>query len=207
MLGDVTTQLSDLDLTLELALEAGKQNLPLPWLETVAEARDGSGAISDRELDELFVDEIPVPQGLLRMVHIVVDGVGGKPFLSAISHLLVECKVDHIVVLLILILELNQMIVNLRKILLGLLCGGGTQTFVVLNFPLLKVAAFSPLLELVLGEEGFDLVALGGLEERGHELFKEAVHVHKRGPEVMDKVDQQALDVRAIVVLISHDHD
>ena len=99
------------------------------------------------------------------------------------------------------------MIVNLRKILLRLLCGGGTQTFVVLDFPLLKVAALSPLLELVLGEEGFDLVALRGLEERRHELFQEAVHVHQRWPEVMDKVDQQALDVRAIVVLISHDHD
>jgi len=77
VLCDVPTQLSDLDLTLELALEAGKQNLPLPWLETVAEARDGSGAISDRELDELLVDEILVSESLLRMVHIVVDGVGG----------------------------------------------------------------------------------------------------------------------------------
>jgi hypothetical protein len=96
---------------------------------------------------------------------------------------------------------------NLRKILLGLLRGGGTQTFVVLDFPLLKVAALSPLLKLVLGEEGFDLISLGGLEERGHELFKEAVHVHQRGPKVMNKVYQQALDVRAVVILISHDHD
>lgn len=207
MLGDVPTQLSDLDLTLELALEASKQNLSLTWLETITEAWDGSGAICDRELDELLVYEILVPQGLLRMVHIVVDGVGSEPFLSAISHLLVECKFNHIVVLLVLILELDQMIVNLGKILLGLLCGGGTQTFVVLDFPLLKVAALGPLLELVLGEEGFDLVALGGLEKRGHELFQEAVHVHQGGPEVMDKVYQEALDVGAIVVLISHDHD
>ena len=141
------------------------------------------------------------------MVYIVVDRVGCEPFLPAISHLLVECKLDHIIVLLVLILELNQMIVNLRKILLGLLRGGGTQTFVVLNFPLLEVAALSPLLELVLGEEGFDLIALGGLEERGHELSEEAVHVHQRGPEVMNEVDQQALDVRAIVILICHDHN
>ena len=189
MFGHVATQLSDLDFTLELALEACKQDLPLSWLEAVTQAGNGSGAISDRELDELLVDEILVSEGLLRMVNIVVDGVCGEPFLPAISHLLVECKLDDIIVLLVLILELNQMTVNLRKILLGLLGGGGTQTFVVLDFPLLKVAALSPLLELVLGEEGFDLVALGGLEERGHELFEEAVHVHQRGPEVMNEVD------------------
>jgi hypothetical protein len=205
--GHVPTQLSDLDFTLELTLEASKQDFPLSGLETVTEARNGSGAISDRELDKLLVDEILVPEGLLRMVHIVVDGVGGEPFLPAISHLLVKSKLDHIIVLLVLILELNQMIANLRKILLGLLRGGGTQTFVVLDFPLLKVAALSPLLKLVLGEEGFDLISLGGLEERGHELFKEAVHVHQRGPEVMNKVYQQALDVRAVVILISHDHN
>ena len=113
MLGHVPTQLSDLDLTLQLALEARKQDLPLSWLETVTEAWNGSGAISDRELDELLVHEILVPEGLLRMVHIVVDGVGGEPFLSAISHLLVECKFDHIIVLLVPIFELNQMIINL----------------------------------------------------------------------------------------------
>lgn len=141
------------------------------------------------------------------MVDIIVDGVGGEPFLSSISHLLVKCKLDHIIVLLVLILELNQMITNLRKVLLRLLCGGGTQTFVVLDFPLLKVAALSPLLELVLGEERFDLITLGGFEERGHELFKEAIHIHQRGPEVMNKVDKQALDVRAVVILISHDHN
>ena len=141
------------------------------------------------------------------MVDIIVDGVGGEPFLSSISHLLVECKLDNIIVLLVLILELNQMITNLRKVLLRLLCGGGTQTFVVLDFPLLKVAALSPLLELVLSEERFDLIALGRLEKRGHELFKEAIHVHQRGPEVMNKVDKQALDVRPVVILISHDHN
>jgi len=77
VLGDVPTQLSDLDFTLELALEASKQNFSLTWLETITEAWDGSGAISDRELDELLVDEILVSEGLLRMVHIIVDGVGG----------------------------------------------------------------------------------------------------------------------------------
>lgn len=77
MFGHVPTQLSDLDLTLQLSLEACKQNLPLPWLETITEAWNRSGAIRDRELDELLVDEILVPEGLLRMVHIVVDGVGG----------------------------------------------------------------------------------------------------------------------------------
>lgn len=99
------------------------------------------------------------------------------------------------------------MIINLRKVLLGLLCGGGTQTFVVLNFPLLKVATLSPLLKLVLGEEGFDLITLGGFQERGHELSQEAVHVHQRGPEVMNEVDQESFDVRAVVILISHDHN
>jgi hypothetical protein len=92
-----------------------------------------------------------------------MNRVGGKPLLSPVSHLLIECKLNDIVVLLVLILKLNEMLLNLRKVLLGLLGGGGTQTFVVLNFPLLQVASFSPFLEFIHSEERHDLTSLCGL--------------------------------------------
>ncbi len=33
------------------------------------------------------------------------------------------------------------------------------------------------------------------------------IDLDERGPEVMEEVDEQTLDVRAIVILIGHDHD
>ena len=82
------------------------------------------------------------------------------------------------------------MLVYLREVLLRLLCRGGTQTFVVLNLPLFEVLALSPLLKLVYGEKGANLIAFGCLEQRRHELLQEPVHVYQRGPEVMNEVYQ-----------------
>ena len=141
------------------------------------------------------------------MIDVVVYRVCSEPFLSAVSHLLVEGEFDDIVVLVVDVLELDLMLVDLGEVLLGLLGGGRAQPLVVLDLPGLEVPAVGPLLELVHREERVDLLALGGLEQRRHELLQEAVHAHQARPEVVDEVYQQTLDVRAVIVLISHYHD
>jgi hypothetical protein len=57
------------------------------------------------------------------------------------------------------------------------------------------------------GKEGEDIVATGCLDDRSHELLQETWVLHQRWPEMMDEINQQAFDVRAIMILISHDHD
>jgi len=44
------------------------------------------------------------------------------------------------------------------------------------------------------------------LDDWRDELFEEAVNAKETRPEVMNEVDQKTLDVRTIMVLISHDH-
>ena len=65
MLGHISTELSDLDLGLEFPLEAGEEDLALARLEAVAQAGNRSRAVSDRELDQLLIHEVPVAQVLL----------------------------------------------------------------------------------------------------------------------------------------------
>ena len=87
------------------------------------------------------------------MVDVVLYGVCSEPVLPSVCHLFVKGEFDDIIILLINIVKLNQMLIYLREVLFCLLCRGGTQTFVVLDFPLLKVLALSPLLKLVHGEK------------------------------------------------------
>ena len=61
------------------------------------------------------------------------------------------------------------------EVLFGLLSGGGSQTFVVLDFPAFEVPAFSPLFILVDGEEGDYLITTGGFNDWCDELLHEAV--------------------------------
>lgn len=56
------------------------------------------------------------------MINIVVDRVSSEPLLSAISHLLIESKLYHFIILMINILKVNLMLFNLREILFGLFC-------------------------------------------------------------------------------------
>ena len=49
--------------------------------------------------------------------------------------------------------------------------------------------------------------AAARLDNRRDELHQEAGHLQQRGVEVVQVVHDEALDVAAILVLISHDHD
>ena len=102
------------------------------------------------------------------------------------------------------------------EIFLGLQAGGGTESLVVLNPVVLKRVISYPVLcpPLILRDckERELLISLflflGYLDDGGDELFEELLVPHNEiWPEEMDEVNQEALDVRPIVVLIRHDHD
>jgi hypothetical protein len=113
VLSHIARELCDLDLALELSLETGKEDLSLPRLQPITEAWDRAGAVSDTELNELFVHKVPISEELVLMVHIVVHRVGCEPVLPLIRQLLIKCKFNHIIVLLIHILELDLMLIDI----------------------------------------------------------------------------------------------
>ena len=79
-------------------------------------------------------------------------------------------------------------------------------TFVVLYLPRVPIICGGfPLVELWLRVEVMDAFALGGLDNGSDELLEER-QPQKLRPVVVDKVDQKALDVRAVLILIGHDH-
>ena len=63
------------------------------------------------------------------------------------------------------------------------------------------VAGLLPALVLGDRKERHRLLALGDLDDRRDELDKEARDLEKAGEEVVEEVDDEALDVGAIVVL------
>lgn len=67
--------------------------------------------------------------------------------------------------------------------------------------------ALLPLLVFGQREERFRLLTLRALHDRGDELLQEAGHIEQGRPEVMNEVDDETLDVTAVVILIGHDHD
>ena len=143
--------------------------------------------------------------------------------LGGLRLLLRSLKLHHINLLLLLLVviiddqhvdvvlelaEVDLVHIEIAEVLLGLRAGGRTKTLVVLDLPSLGIVAGGLLPRLVLGKgkERLALLPLAGLDDGGDELLQETGHVEKGGPEVMEEVDDQALDVRAIVILIRHDH-
>jgi len=98
--------------------------------------------------------------------------------------------------------------IKVAKVLLCLSASGGTETLVVLDLPPLGVVTSRFLPGVILGKskERLGLLSLGRLDDGGNELLQESGMVKQRGPKVMNKVDNEALDMRTIVILISHDH-
>jgi hypothetical protein len=92
------------------------------------------------------------------------------------------------------------MLIDLGEVFLCLLGCGGTETLVVLYLPLFKISPLSPIFKFVDGEKRADLVTLGGFKQRGNKFLEEAIHMHERGPEVMNEIDEQPFNMGAIMV-------
>ena len=123
-------------------------------LHTIDKGRNGSGVVSNGEVDELFLDKLFVAQVLLGVIDASVFLVARQPFLSRISLVLVEREADSHIVLLGLSearvepLEEDDILVKLFEVLLCLSAGRGSETFVVFNLEPTQVALplFLPLI-------------------------------------------------------------
>lgn len=75
------------------------------------------------------------------------------------------------------VLELDPMLIELGEVFLRLLGCRSTQTFVVFDLPAGGVIGLCPLLVLGNREERLALLTFRCLDDRRHELLKEAVHL------------------------------
>jgi hypothetical protein len=108
MLSDISTQLGNFDFLFEFSFKACKQNLPLSRLKSIHDARDAAAIVSDREVDQLLMDEILVSKPLHVVVHKYVHVVVGEPQLTFVRQIFHKCKMDGIDALRILLLKLNH---------------------------------------------------------------------------------------------------
>lgn len=129
-----------------------------------------------------------------------------KPLLSLISQFAIESKVDGLIIFLVLVVKVNGMLNYTTEVFFGFFRIRGSQPLIVLDFVTFEISSLSPLFEFRDGEEGFHIIAFGAFDDWCHKFFDEAIVDDERRPEVMDEVDDQTLNVRTIMILISHDH-
>mmetsp|Transcript_58836 Transcript_58836/g.168974 ORF Transcript_58836/g.168974 Transcript_58836/m.168974 type:complete len:955 (+) Transcript_58836:1131-3995(+) len=208
MLRHIADQLSHLHVVFELSLEAPEHDLPLTRLKTVHHGWDCPRDVVLRELNQLLVHEVRVANLLLGVVDQVALLVGVDPFLAVVCTLLVECQVDGPVVLGAVVPVVDLVCLDGAEILLGLCRCACAQTLVVLDLVALSILRLLlPHLVLRHGVEADRLLAPGRLHNRREELLQEVGQLCKRRPPRVDQIDDQALDVGAIVILVGHDHD
>mmetsp|Transcript_10187 Transcript_10187/g.28817 ORF Transcript_10187/g.28817 Transcript_10187/m.28817 type:complete len:406 (-) Transcript_10187:349-1566(-) len=139
VLRDVSRELGDLDVGLEVALEPTVHDLPLAGLEAIEDTRNGPLQISPGEQDQFLVDEV-----LVRDLRAVVVQESPwlervQPPLPVIHVLLREHHLDQLAVLIASVREVLGVLLQVSKVLLGFLCRGSTQTLVVLDLPALLI--------------------------------------------------------------------
>jgi hypothetical protein len=195
--------LRDLDLVLELALEAREQYLALGGLEAVHDVGDAALVVVVGEDDVLLVDEVGVLElshlGHLAVVQVRFLRERVEPVLSVADAVLSEDHVNEVrtgadlgrdgsALLLLFALrgsrcfvqrqlgELDLVQVERRKVLLGFGGRRRSETLVVLELvPLPAVSGgLEPLLVLGEREEGDGPASLGHLDDRSDELLQEA---------------------------------
>jgi hypothetical protein len=135
VLGDVTTQLSNLDLLLQLALEAAKEDFALTRLEAVDNRGNRASAIGQREEDQLVVNEVGHRDLLDAVVEEGAGDVGAEPFLSVFGALLVEGHVDELAVIVIARVEDQPMSTHVAEVALGIRSSRRAQSLCRLKWP------------------------------------------------------------------------
>lgn len=100
------------------------------------------------------------------------------------------------------------MFVELGKVLFRLQIGRGAETFVVFDLPAFAVLiGVAPLFVLGDREERARGFAARRFDNGRDKLLEKAVDLEQRRPQLVNHVDHEAFDVRAVVILIGHDHE
>ena len=175
-------------------------------LHAIDEGWNGSGVVSNREVDELFLDKLFVAQLLLGVIDARVFLVARQPFLSRICLMLVEREADRLIVFLDLskarveLLEEDDILFKLFEVLFCLSTGRGAETFVVFDLESTQVALplFLPLLIVRDREERPGRMTsrpTGDSDDWSYELFEESMYLEKTWPEMVEEVDYQPFDM------------
>lgn len=153
-----------------------------------------------------------------------------QPLFTIVRLLLVKCHVYERTIFLARSSKLQHMLLEIRKVRFGICRGAGPQTlstrsiahayqrlatlhrscekptyFVILDGPPAAVVVlFLPGFVLGNCEEGQALLALCGPNDRSNELDKETRDLQKSWEEVVEPVDDETLNVRAIMILRSN---
>mmetsp|Transcript_76974 Transcript_76974/g.135672 ORF Transcript_76974/g.135672 Transcript_76974/m.135672 type:complete len:209 (-) Transcript_76974:846-1472(-) len=149
------------------------------------------------------------------MIHVNALDVGIDPFLSIISALLVERKINGFIVLFVVPFEAELVILDVSEVFLGLLRSACAQSLVVLALPTAASAASGlPLVVFCLREEALLILAVRillalfpDLDDWSHKLLQKTIQTTKGWPPVLHQIDQKTFDVRAVMILICHQHD
>jgi len=88
-------------------------------------------------------------------------------------------------------MKIDLVSIQIAEVILRFGSSGSSETFVVLDFPLVSaVELFLPSLVLGNREENLLGFSLGALDDRSDELLEETFHLQQRGPVEMEEVYQ-----------------
>jgi hypothetical protein len=208
---NIPTKLGNFDFVLKFPLEACKQDLSLARFQTVYHIRNRSHVVSNGEVDEFFVHKVTIIQPLDTMVDEDVAIELSEPRLSCICLLLIKRKHDLLKAAIVLLLKLNDVLFEVREVFFGFSCCTCSQSFIILDLIRTQIAdSILPRVVLCLGKESLNVLilrgAFGHLNNRSNKLLEESLLHQELWPKVMKEVDQKPLDMRAIMVLICHNH-
>lgn len=167
--------------------------------------------VSDREVNQLLIDKLGVADRFLGVVYADVSVESRQPVLSSVSLALVEGQVDCVVILRFAERsEPDHVALYLSEVFLCLSSCRGTQTFVILDLAPVKPfrsTLIDPSLKVSDREKALGVLPEVYFDDRRHKLLQEPGYAKKTWPVVVQKVDEETLDVTAVMVLIGHDHD
>lgn len=205
VLRDVAGELGHSNFRAQIALQAAVEDFPLRRLETVHEMGEGADIVGVAEMDELAVDEFRIGSYWVcsRHLHGRIGLVVDEPLLSVVGPLLIKGEREGLVRG---VVPHVFDFVEFFEPLSSLGGRGRAQPLVILDVPAGHGIRGPPGVQFLGRVKGVDRRALGDFEEGRLERTQKSLLKEGR-PFRVKHVHHEALDVTAIVVLVSHNHD
>mmetsp|Transcript_31209 Transcript_31209/g.99154 ORF Transcript_31209/g.99154 Transcript_31209/m.99154 type:complete len:874 (+) Transcript_31209:2263-4884(+) len=215
MFSAVAAQLRHLHVRVQVSSSARVQDLPLTRLEPIYDARDAPHVVCHAEAAELVVHKVLVAHARCCGGKLGI-AVGGpwllrEPLAPLLWPLLVEREVDGLIVVGSFVAKVIEVAVKLTKVLPRLRIRVRSETLVVLDLEALLVERralrLEPLLEVGAGEESLALPLMVHFEQGGAKALQEPRALQQLWPDGRKQVNDEAPNMRSVVVLVRHDHD
>lgn len=160
------------------------------------------------KVNKFFINKFFVSNSWTIINHCNIRIISWQPCFSFFNFFFAENQLDCIIILSIDVMKFDFMFYQVLEVFSCFLIIWSSQTFVIFDCPTFNILyCLNPVFKVIHCIKRYWLISFEYFEQGCNKLFNKTCYLKQTRPKIMNKVNDQSLNMWSICILIWHDHN